>query len=217
VRRTKREFGALLVLWLAAGLHVAVAQDESAENTIYPIEVQADERVATGRAAFLQGNADAKGQRFLLGGLDLDDPIAVSVFTQNPGEQVRVRLVKDHWDAPERDEMTNDEQRVDFTFRTFDEFKIWVTADQPTPYQLVVWVGDKLALPVPSIAIPASTYAEGSAADRARAPDRETPAAPGSSGVSFSYLELGLIAALLLIVIAFGAFLLIRRKPVQGA
>lgn len=208
---------ALLALGLAAGLGAARAEDEPAENTIYPIEVQADDRIAEGRSAFLQGEADAKGQRFLLGDLDLDDPVTISVFTQHPGETVRVRLVKDHWDAPERDEQTNDERRVDFKFRTFDEVKIWVTADEPTPYQLVAWVGDKVALPVPSIAVPASDYKEAGTASSTPAPEGVPPAAPGGSGVSFSYLELGLIAALLLVVIAFGAFLLLRRKSVQGA
>lgn len=192
------------------------AQDEAPEeNTVYAIEVKPDDRIAEGRSAFLQGEADEAGQKFSLEGLYLDDPIVVSVFTQHPGETVRVRLVKDSWDKPERDEQTNDQQRADFRFRTFDGFKIWITADTPTAYQLVVTVGDKLPLPVPSIAVPADEYVEGHSSS-APAPEA-APAAPAGAGVSFSYLELGLIAALLLVIVAFGAFLLMRRKSGPGA
>ena len=214
---------ALLAMLLAAISFVSHAQEESSEeNTVYAIEVKPDDRIPEGRSAFLQGEADAKGQKLLLEGLYLDDPISISVFTEHPGEKVRVRLVKDSWDKPERDAETDDERRVDFQFRTFDGFKIWITADTPTPYQLVVWVGDKVQLPVPSIAVPASDYREGQGASSPAAPEDAsiaTPAAPtaAKAGVSLSYLELGLIAALLLVVIAFGAFLLLRRKPGQGS
>lgn len=196
------------------------AQEEAATDAPYDITVEPDSHMANGRSAFLQGEADAQGQRFRLEGLDLDSPVSVSVFTQHRGEQVRVRLVKDNWDAPERDEQTDDRQRVDFKFRTFDSFRIWITAETPTPYQLVVWVGDKVALPLPSIAIPASQYVEGrsaAAATDAMPHPAAAAAATRGGGVSFSYLELALIATLLLVVIAFGSFVLMRRKPVQGA
>ena len=212
---------ALLAMLLAASSFASHAQEESSEeNTVYSIEVKPDERIPEGRSAFLQGEADANGQKLILEGLYLDDPISISVFTEHSSEKVRVRLVKDSWDNPERDAETGEEGRVDFQFRTFDGFKIWITADTPTPYQLVVWVGDKLQLPVPSIAVPASDYQEGQGSSSSGAADAAAtaaPSVPGKGGVSLSYLELGLITALLLVIIVFGGFLLSRRKTGQGS
>lgn len=199
---------ALYALGFAASFD-AHAQDESEERVIYRIEPAADERIPEGKSSFLQGETDAEGTRFLVEGTGILQPIAVGVYTKNPDSKLRVRVVKDSFDKPERDAATDGEGRAEFKFRTFDSFKLWITADEPTEYQLVVWIGDEIALPIPSVAVPASEFRE--PAGGATPAGASAPASAGG-GVSLSYLELGLIATLLLVVVGFALFIVSRRK-----
>lgn len=194
-------------LWLAGP---ACAQDAAEDEApqMYGLELSPKDAFPNGNAVYLQGEADAKGQRFQVPATELEQPILVSVLTKNATDKVRVRLVKDDWAAPDRDVTTEGAERLDLGFRTFDGFKIWVTADEPTPYQLIVWVGAPLDIAPPPMAEPASTFVETDANKAA------TPAS--ASGVSFSYLELILAAVLALVVIGFLAFLLMRRKGSNG-
>lgn len=202
--------GALGLLALAV-LFVgqANAQDEAASETpdVYGLELSPKpDDFPNGNAVYVQAEADGKGQRYSVSGTELNQPILVSVLTQDPADNVRVRIVKDNWDAPDRDVATAGGKRTDLGFRTFDGFKIWVTADAPVDYQLIVWVGAPMDIPPPPMAEPASTFVE---------PESAKGAAAGG-GVSFSYLELVLAGVLALVVLGFGAFLLTRRKASNG-
>ncbi|MCY7354273.1 MAG: hypothetical protein LH470_04200 [Lysobacter sp.] len=195
------------------------AQDEEAEERpVMQLELKPDELMPPGQAAFMQGEADQLGHRFLVEGTALSQPISVAVLTQYPEDKVRVRVVKDDWDVPERDEETGADKKVELTFRTFDGFKLWITAEKPTDYQLVVWVGEPVEAPLPSIAVPASKFVEGQMAAPSRA-DAELAANVGEKPgkISLSRLELGLIVTLLLLGGAFAAFLLMRRKRTDGS
>lgn len=212
-----RQVTRMAVLLTALLIPAAVfAQDEAkpAEDGSYPLELGPDERISEGRAAFMQGEADATGHRFLVEGTQLDEPVAVSVFTEDPQQRVRVRIVKDRWDAPERDAVTAD-GRVDFRFRTYDGFKVWVTADETTPYQLAVWVGPEMKRAIPSAFTPASKARDAPSAKPAGevtppAAVDDSPAPAGS--VSFSYLEIAL-ALIVLLLVAVVAVVLLKRRP----
>jgi hypothetical protein len=199
-------FGLLALAVLFVGQ--AQAQDEPVDDgqVVYGLELSPKPDFPNGNAVYLQAEADGKGQRYSLTGTELNQPILVSVLTQDPADNVRVRIVKDDWDAPDRDVTTAGEKRTDLGFRTFDGFKLWVTADAPTDYQLIVWVGAPMDIPPPPLAEPASTFVE---------PESAKVAASGG-GVSFSYLELVLAGILALVVLGFVAFLLTRRKASNG-
>lgn len=190
------------------------AQDEEAEKRpVMQVEVEPDSRMPGGKSAFLEGEADATDQWFMVQGTEVMQPISVGVYTRDPGDEVRVRIVKDDWDKAEREANTSGGGKAEFHFRTFDNFKIGVDAKTPTAYQLVVWVGDELQVAQPSIAVPASTYVESATnvndvhpADSS-ATSREKP-----NGISLSYLEIGLLALLLAIIVGFAAVKLSRRK-----
>jgi len=206
------------LLFAVASANTRAQEEDNAEPQFVQLDLKPDERMPPGKAAFMQGEADQLGHRFLVEGTELSQPISVSVLTQYPEDKVRVRVVKDDWDAPERDEETGANKRVEFTFRTFEGFKLWITAEKPTEYQLVVWIGDPVEAPLPSIAVPASKFVEGQSA--APKPGDDEPAAnvgtqPGK--ISLSTLELGLIVTLLLLGGAFAAFLLMRRKRTDGS
>lgn len=203
--------------------HAQDAGDEPAAREVYPLELSPKDDFPNGEATYLQATADSVGQRYALGGTELDQPILVSVLTRDPSDNVRVRIVKDDWDAADRDQTTAGAERLDFGFRTFDGFRLWITADEPTEYQLIVWAGAPIDVDLPSIAEPASTFVEGQ-----RSPDRKArdsragdgnadAAGQRADGVSFSRLELMLGAAIALMLVGLVAFLLIRRrKPLTG-
>ncbi|MEO6154428.1 MAG: hypothetical protein ABIP16_01715 [Thermomonas sp.] len=171
------------------------------------VEVKPDARMPGGKSAFLQGETDGADQWFMVSVTDLTQPISVGVYTRDPNEKVRVRIVKDDWDKPEREADTSGSGKAEFYFRTFDNFKIGVDADTPTAYQLVVWVGDEPQIAPPDIAVPASEYVEPADALVGRVAGREGK----GDGISLSYLEMGLLALLLIIVAGFVAVKLSRR------
>jgi len=199
--------GGALFLYILFASSTAVAQDdvEPEERSLMQIEVKADDRIPEGKSAFIQGQADKLGDKYLIEGIEIAQPIHVGVFTEHTDDKVRVRIIKDDWEKAEQEQSTNDTSKAEFKFRTFDNFKIWVTADQETPYQLMVWIGDELEISQPSIAVPASEYVE----PKENASNKNN--ANSSGGVSFSYLELGLIGVVLLLLIGFGIIFL-RKK-----
>ena len=204
-RGTSGWVAAICLTWLSIGS--TLAQDEAPSDApiVYEMQLSPKPDFPNGEAVYLQGEADASGHRYSLAGTELNQPIMVSVLTQDPTDDVRVRIVKDDWDAPDRDVHTTGEKRVNLGFRTFDGFKLWVTADKPTDYQLIVWVGAPMEVELPPLAEPASTFVE-----------PEGTGAASGSGVSFSYLELILAGVLALVVLALLAFLLLRRKANPG-
>ncbi|MDP3856603.1 MAG: hypothetical protein Q8Q73_02460 [Stagnimonas sp.] len=194
----------LLMLLLALG--TAQAEEETGNPDVFGIELQADDRIKGGESAFLQGETDAKGVRFAVAETQLMQPISVGVYTRTPQQKLRLRIVKDDWDKPVRDVVTKGGQ-VDLHFRTYDGFKLEVSADERTEYQLVVWRGEEVIPQLPAVAVPASKYREPAAAGAASSE-------ASNSGHSFSTLELALIGLLLLIGVGGGAYLVGRRKSV---
>jgi len=206
------------LLFAVASAQVRAQEEGVEEQPVTVVEVQPDERIPEGKSAFYQGETDQAGHRFAVGGTDLTQPVAITVLTRNADDRVRVRVVKSDWDEPDRDETTGADKRVDFRFRTFDQFKLWVTADQPTEYQLVVWVGEPNLTAVPAIAVPASRFVEpaGDAATRKDAAGL-APVPTRAGAMSFSVMELGLLMALVLLGAAFLAYILMRRNARRGA
>ncbi len=202
------------LLLAVASAQVRAQEEAVEEQPVTVVEVKPDERIPEGKSAFYQGETDEAGHRFAVGDVDLTQPVAITVLTRNPDDRVRVRVVKTDWDAPDRDETSGADKRVDFRFRTFDQFKLWVTADQPTEYQLVVWVGEPELAGAPAIAVPASHFVEpaGSAATRNDA----TGVSPVGA-MSFSMLKVGLLLALVLLGAVFLVYILMRRNARRGA
>lgn len=206
----KRFIAALLFSALGAN---ATAQEEGEAPPVQTIELQADDRVPNGKASFLQGETDSAGRRFLVEATEVMQPITVAVYTQKPEDDVRLQIVKGDWAKPVREARTGDTRIAEFNFRTFDGFNIRVDAEHPTEYQLVVWVGDELAVNQPSIAVPASEYVEPAGGNTNAAAGREQKSeASSGGGVSLSYLELALIIALVAMAAVFAVVLLRRKK-----
>lgn len=200
---------ACLTCLSASFLHspVALSAEALATPEMFPLELTPKDEFPNGNATYLQATADAEGIRYQLEGTELDQPILVSVLTRDAADNVRVRIVKDDWSKPERDAVTAGNDRLDFGFRTFDGFKLWITADKPTEYQLIVWAGDPVEAEIPPIAVPASQFVDGAASKSG---------GPADSGRSYSPLELGLAGALLLMLGGLVAFMFSRRTVKPG-
>ena len=202
------KFTAGLCLALVAIGHAGPARADDPVRTIYDIDLQPDARIRGGKSAFLQGTATPYGHQFQVQSTELDQPIAVGLYTRDPSHPLRLRVVKDSFMTPERELTTDARGRIDLHFRTYDGFKLWVAAEQPTDYQLVVWVGDDLPpAATPAAVVPASDYVEPPASGKTHV--------PGSVG-GWSKREQGMAALLILVLLIGGGTLLLRRKPAGG-
>lgn len=208
----KRKTHSLAVLLCAVVLAIGITTPAFADDpvrTIYDIELQPDARIHGGKSAFLQGTATPYGHQFQVQGTELDQPIAVGLYTRDPSHPLKLRVVKDSFKEPVREEQTDADGRIDLRFRTYDGFKLWVAAEQPTDYQLVVWVGDEMpsAAPPPPAVVPASEYVEPPASAKA-------PVAGMDGG--WSKREIAMAAVLGLVLLIGGGMLFLRRKPAGG-
>jgi len=183
----------------AAAPSIAQAGDGDQVRTVYDIELKEDARIATGKSAFLKGTATPYGHQFQVEGTALDQPISVGLYAVDPARPLRIRVVKDSFGEPVREVQTDAQGRAELYFRTYDGFKLWVSAAEPSDYQLVVWLGEELVAPPPPAAIPASEYA----AD---------PANAGAAGTRRPLWKYGLGAALLLALVASAVFFLRRNR-----
>lgn len=183
---------------------VAMAQDENDSSIAYEIELRKDARMPGGLAAFLEGDADADGTRFFVAQTQLMQPISVGVYTRSPNESVRLQILKDDWQQPIREAYTQ-AGRADLHFRTYDGFRVLVSAATPTAYQLVVWVGDEQVPRLPEVALPASEYRE-------RSDARTASAATGATDGPSSSLVWIIVGGLGVALACVGAFLLGRRR-----
>lgn len=173
------------------------------KRNIKLIEVKPDERTPHGKSAFIHGETDAIGDVFLVEGLDVMQPVYVGVYTKNTGDKIRVRLAKDDLDKVEQEGNTEGVGKAEFKFRTYESFKIGIDAEKDTEYQIMVWVGDEMPLEQPPVAVPASEYVE---------PENKTGAGGKNGGVSFSYLELGLIGFVLVLLGIVAVFMFRKKK-----
>ena len=200
-----------LCLALMAMAHSGPARADDPVRTIYNIELEPDARIQGGKSAFLQGTATPYGHQFQVLGTELDQPISVGLYTRDPSHPLRLRLVKDSFKEPVREVQTDANGRIDLHFRTYDGFKLWVAASDPTDYQLVVWVGDERVAAPPPVVVPASEYVEPLAGTGMSGKHADVASTSG-----FSKLEIGLAAVLCLaLLIGVGMFVL-RRKPAGG-
>ncbi len=198
--------GRILAILLAMLACTVVAHaDEAGDRPVTKLELAADARFSDGKVALMQGVADAIGYRFVLPDTDLMQPIAVDVYTRGaPAGAVRLRVGKGDWANPARDGTTDASGRVGFRFRTYDGVKFWITADTPTPYQIIVWEGAPIDLQPPPLAVPMRVFVQ-----------RHPEAAPsGFASISGSRIAIGGGIVLLL---AFVAVMLFKRSKSKGA
>ncbi len=136
----------------------ARAQDPTPPKT-FPLNLQPYPGLPSGKVTAMSGVVDASGHHFLLDGLGVLQPAAVTLLAKNVDDDLTLILAKDRWDKPERSGSTRGTGQVTFRFRTWGEVKILVrSSGEARPYDLIVWAGEELEAPVPPAFVPISEY-----------------------------------------------------------
>ena len=206
---SSRMVGAMIGWLLLFG---ATQAQDAPEHTIFNIELQEDARLAGGRSAFLEGTTNPFGQQFQVFDTQLQEPIAVGVYALDPTRPVQLRITKGSFDEPLHELETDADGRIDLKFRTYDGFKLWVSAVEASDYQLVVWVGNEIAVHPPRAVISANEYAT----TDAKAGAAGSANAPGGILADYSLLEIILSIALLVMLLVVGLVFLSRRNASRG-
>ena len=94
--------------------------------------------------------ADPQGQFFQSSGNWVLTPIAVTVMTQEPSQDVVLKVFKDDLEVPVRAISSKGKGHARVMFRTQGDYTVQVSASSPTPYQLLVWAGKDLKPDLPS-------------------------------------------------------------------
>lgn len=133
---------------------------------LFPLKGFADEfllkpktnpEITSGKIAMVEGLAGPEGQKFLIEGLSILQPVEINVFTRNPEKKLNIQLAKFDLTNPDKEGSTDKEGEKTFKIRTEGDMKILVRSlEEQIPYQLVVWVGDKVEPAMSSPFIPMS-------------------------------------------------------------
>ncbi len=104
-----------------------------------------------GRSVLVRGTADETGMRYYAVKLDVMSPTVIRVFADDPALPVRVSLHRHLWDKSDAEGGTDAEGNYEFTGRLDDMIGIWLTAEEPADFHLLLWTGDPVPVEVPPI------------------------------------------------------------------
>lgn len=196
------------VLCFAAGLTMlavglsAQTQSKAAIDApkTYPLHLKTVSQIPKGKIALIEGIADSSGDHFAQEDLGILQPVAVTLLARDQAADVTLQLLKDRWDTPHRSGSTKGTGQQAFRVRTQGEMKIMITAPQPTPYLLAVWVGSDIKLPMKAAFVPMAEY-------RKRHPEA---GAMGGSGMTWA------LAAVAGAIVLLAVVLFAKKRP-RGA
>ena len=208
-------FLGLLATELLTG-HRADAQSTPPKDgrPAYGVDLHAVPFLSNGKLAVIQGAVDGSGLRFLVENLDILQPVAVTLLSVRPEDALTLRLAKDSWDERAREGTTEGTAQQTFKIRTQGDMRIVVNSVAGVkPFQLIVWAGNEVKVPTPSIFVAAGNTSAGTV----RPPGA---AAEGSSFDGPSRREapvvLWVIAGLIGIAVLLLAVIVFRRFGMKG-
>lgn len=118
-----------------------------------------DPRVPNGKVMALQGTVGQGGEKFIVEGLGILQPVEVTLLSKDPDADLTLQVCKFDWKKPERSGSTKGTGVQTFKLRTEGDLKIFVASSQgERPYQLVVWVGDEIRPAIRPAFIPKEDY-----------------------------------------------------------
>ncbi len=106
-----------------------------------------------GKIMMAEGTAGPEGVKFVSENLSILQPVIVTVLAKNPDDDVRVQLSKYRYDQADRKGSTKGSGIYTTKLRTQGDLKVVVSAPTPTPFQLLVWVGDEVKRPMKSVVV----------------------------------------------------------------
>ncbi len=138
---------------LLAGPFAAHAQPMEIQKIDAPIDelaLQPDPDLG-GRSGIFTGTTDETGQRYYVMKIDVMSPVSINVLADDPAKPVDVSLHRTVWDRPDEQSRTDAQGNYAFTGRIDDFVGIWLKAEEPSDYHLLVWVGDPVPVEVPPV------------------------------------------------------------------
>lgn len=198
---------------VACGSFSATALGADKEPAAKPLALKKIDGLANGRLAYVVSKTARDGQRFYASNLLVTQPVIVTLKSDDPANEIQLKVTKTQWSKAEREVSTGAKGRVQLKFRTQGEFGLAVSgADAGKPYRMTVWIGDEVKRPMASVVVPKSRWKPTGAAS---APPADNPARavtesskaekPGGSW------GIWLIAGLLVVIAAL-LFALLRKK-----
>lgn len=182
---------ALLAAPICCSLLIETSSAAETQPKVLRLETKKMAGVDQGKAVVVKGAAGTTAHRFVVDKLTYQMPVAVALRPVNKGDEVNLKVTKYAWNQPLREGST-DGDLLRYTFRTEGEFQIAVDAKKPTPYRLMVWVGEETKPKFTPVVVRASEY--------------ETQRSGFSSRV------LWIIAVALILIVVLLGVLVLRRK-----
>lgn len=140
----------------------ANAADPPRAADVYPVELVADPAIRNGKVAAVEGTAGPSGQKLAIADLSVLQPVEVTLFARDD-DDLRLDLSKFILDAPAKSLSTKGSGFATARFRTQGDLQLTVKSPQgPRPYRLLVWAGNEVPAPVPSLFAAASGGETGS-------------------------------------------------------
>jgi hypothetical protein len=140
---------------LSAVVLVCVSAAAASAQTAYKLNLEKPAFVKNGRLVVMGGVSDPKGHLTFIEDLSIMQPVDVVLWTLDNNDDIEVALAKDRFDDVILRGSSKDRGAVLHRVRTEGDLRFIVRAlGEPKPYRMVVWVGDEVNPPVPSILVP---------------------------------------------------------------
>ena len=150
-------YGAILtVAFICSGVTAVQAQPFALDEKIKPSELKLTDYTSKdarmkGKVAVAEVTQKNDSLYFFVKGISIFSPVIVLVESMDKTEKLNVSLHKNTWNAVEASGETGADGIWSKTFTTGGDVGIKVGAKKfPTKYQVVVWVGDEVDLPMPT-------------------------------------------------------------------
>jgi hypothetical protein len=137
----------LMVLVMMTIGDVAQAADKEPVIPMIDVELNAYDKLPSGKAALYEGEADADGVAFNIKGLSILTPVAVALEARDPAQPMTLELKNDFTLKWDRTVKTTSKGAVLTRFRTEGTAIMRVkSSGGRQAYRLVIWVGPELKI-----------------------------------------------------------------------
>lgn len=152
----------LILLTLVVNAYAQEKSAQTPDEIAFTIPHKTGNPEYGGKTVYLEGVAGAKiPHHFALEGLSINQPIVVAVQAKDPKKKILLSANKiaasENATPKGKSSVSGDDGRAMFSFRAQGEVRITVLAETSTAYQLMVWVGPDIRLPLESPFKPVSS------------------------------------------------------------
>ena len=178
---------------------------------VYTLKFSPDPKNEEVISAYMKGTTEKDSLRFWAEGTIFTQKIMVTVFTENKNDQVKVDIVKNHWEDSKLSGKTKN-GAFQKSFDTAGKFGIVITSETPNiPFYLAVWTGGERVQNMNTIYRPVSN----SNPDLNTTDSLEIKTKSSSDGNSSNILMYVLIGALTIIIVLLALMVFRKKKGIS--